>query len=45
MKKTIQSSGQYFDNDMGAFGQMQPAGRDDQAIQELITTTKDLLSL
>lgn len=37
-------TGKYFDNDKGSFGDAHPDAYDEEAIQQLMTVTKDLLS-
>ena len=43
-EKYARTSGQYFDNDMGTFGNIHPAGNDKTAINALIEATRELLS-
>lgn len=43
-EKYQNASGKYFDNDIGTFGRVHPAGTDQQAIKVLIEKTEELLN-
>ncbi|MEM1119941.1 MAG: SDR family NAD(P)-dependent oxidoreductase [Bacteroidota bacterium] len=44
LERYTNESGKYFDNDIGAFGSLHPAGKDAEAIRTLIEGTEELLN-